>query len=96
MATTFAQVTPSNNTISLPEGFTNHDDPNLLCMPPSWTDLAIFFLGNYVAHAATVVSRPGESPVDRIVSHHLRPHLSHVGRDPGPSGDRKSRDICNE
>lgn len=45
--------------VILPPGTSNHDDPNLICFPAKWSDVAIFFLGNYVAHAATLVSEPG-------------------------------------
>src|SRR5579871_6863329 len=49
----------SNDTVVLPPGTSNHGDPKLICEPAKWTDIAIFFLGNYVAHAATVVFEPG-------------------------------------
>ncbi|KND86342.1 hypothetical protein TOPH_09018 [Tolypocladium ophioglossoides CBS 100239] len=42
-------------------GFTHNGDCNLLCKPTSWKDILIFFLGNYGAHAATVIGRPGQS-----------------------------------
>ncbi|EON66749.1 hypothetical protein W97_05995 [Coniosporium apollinis CBS 100218] len=48
-----------NITISVPEGTTDHGDPNLLCTPTSWTNIVSFYLGNYLAHAATVKSPPG-------------------------------------
>jgi hypothetical protein len=57
-----------NTTISLPEGASNHGDPRLLCLPTGWADVVVFFLGNYFAHAATVVSLPGESPVATALS----------------------------
>jgi len=50
-----------NGTVTLPPGATNHGNPNLLCLPTKWTDIAIFILGNYVAHATTVVLPPGNS-----------------------------------
>src|SRR6187549_2753147 len=37
-------------------------DCNLLCRPARWTDVIVFYLANYVTHAATVISRPGERP----------------------------------
>jgi hypothetical protein len=49
-----------NITFSSPEGIINHGDPNLFCTPTSWTDILTFFLGNYVAHAATVPTFHGE------------------------------------
>jgi hypothetical protein len=54
-------VAENTTTIVLPSGYSNHDDPNLLCRAAVWSDVVIFFLGNYVAHAATVISLPGES-----------------------------------
>ena len=47
--------------ITLPTGASNHGDPELLCLPTKWTDVIIFFLGNYFAHAGTVRSIPGRS-----------------------------------
>jgi len=56
----FNSSTADNTTISVPEGTSNHGDPTLLCAPSSWRDIAIFFLANFVAHAATVKLLPGE------------------------------------
>ncbi|KAH7136981.1 putative pogo transposable element [Dactylonectria estremocensis] len=42
-------------------GITHHGNCNLLCRPASWTDILVFYLVNYVAHAATVTTRPGQS-----------------------------------
>ncbi|KAF9728880.1 hypothetical protein PMIN01_13260 [Paraphaeosphaeria minitans] len=50
-----------NFTISVPPGTTNHGDPRLICQPPQWSDYVIFYFGNYLAHAATVRSPPGET-----------------------------------
>ena len=49
-------------TLTVPFGTTiiNHSDPHLVCRPSRWTDIAAFYLGNYVAHVATVRSTPGE------------------------------------
>lgn len=55
-----------NITIVVPDGSSDHGDPNLLCTPSSWTDVLTFYLGNYVAHAATVISLPGESTISTI------------------------------
>lgn len=49
-----------NITITAPNGISDHGDPHLLCTPSTWTDIAIFFLANFVFHAATVKSLPGE------------------------------------
>jgi hypothetical protein len=50
-----------NETATVPTNDSNHGDPNLLCRPSRWTDIATFFLGNYIAHAATIMTIPGES-----------------------------------
>ena len=49
-----------NTTISVPVGTRNHGDPSLLCTPSQWTDVATFFFANFITHAATVKSVPGE------------------------------------
>ena len=62
----FAAVLPTrddsnvNTTITVSGNVTNHGDPNLFCTPTKWTDIVVFFFGNYVAHATTVVTYPGE------------------------------------
>jgi hypothetical protein len=58
----------TNDTVILPPGTSNHGIPNLLCLPAKWTDIAAFFLGNYIAHAATVVLQPGSSPLNTAVA----------------------------
>jgi hypothetical protein len=50
--------------ITLPAGASNHGNPNLLCLPAKWTDIMVFSLGNYVAHAGTVRFNPGCSVLD--------------------------------
>ena len=56
-----------NITLTVPEGTQNHGNPNLLCTPTSWTDVAIFFFANYVAHAATIKSLPGEPALATLI-----------------------------
>jgi hypothetical protein len=51
----------TNTTAEIHFGDSNHKDPNLLCKPTKWTDIVVFFLGNYIAHAATIMTLPGES-----------------------------------
>jgi len=51
-------------TISVPAGTSDHGDPKLLCTPTKWLDILIFFLANYIAHAATVKALPGETTKD--------------------------------
>lgn len=48
-------------TITVPDGVRYFADKHLICVPTSWSDVASFFLGNYLSHAATVVPFPGES-----------------------------------
>ncbi|EXJ71033.1 uncharacterized protein A1O5_06026 [Cladophialophora psammophila CBS 110553] len=60
-------ITQSTNA-TLPNGISNHGDPNLLCTSTKWSDVAFFFIGNYAAHAGTVVSLPGESTMDFVVT----------------------------
>ncbi|PMD63727.1 uncharacterized protein K444DRAFT_715763 [Hyaloscypha bicolor E] len=49
-----------NITIPLPNGSSDHENPGLLCTPTKWSDIIIFYLANYAAHAATTRSLPGE------------------------------------
>ena len=56
-----------NFTIEVPNGTTNHGDPESLCTPTTWIDIASFLLFNYVAHGATVVSYPGETGFDVLL-----------------------------
>lgn len=56
---------PLNTTVLLQNipgtEFSNHGNSKLLCRRARWYDVAIFFFGNYLAHAATVRSDPGQS-----------------------------------
>ena len=45
---------------TLPTGITNHGNPKLICVPTKWYHILEFFAFNYVAHAATVKSVPGQ------------------------------------
>jgi hypothetical protein len=44
--------------VSLPAETKNHSASQLLCRPATWESIAVFFIGNYVAHAATVKLPP--------------------------------------
>jgi hypothetical protein len=57
-----------NTTVIISPGDSNHGDPGLLCRPSSWIDIAIFFLGNYFAHAATIITLPGESTISVAIA----------------------------
>ena len=63
-----AHLTLKNITITVPNGTTDHGDPHLLCIPAKWSDIALFFFGNYLAHAATVKSLPGEPAFSVLVA----------------------------
>lgn len=47
-------------------GLWHNGDCSLLCRPTKSYDILIFFLGNYLAHVATVSSPPGASVVTRM------------------------------
>jgi hypothetical protein len=47
-------------TIEVPNGTTQHGNSRILCAPTTWASMATFFVGNFVAHIATVMSIPGE------------------------------------
>jgi hypothetical protein len=50
-----------------PPGSQNHGDPHLLCLPASWTDIFVFFATNYLAHAATLIPRPGQTFFEGVI-----------------------------
>jgi hypothetical protein len=52
--------TDTNCSVNVP-GLWHNGDCSLLCRPTKWYDILIFFLGNYLAHIATVTSPPGAS-----------------------------------
>lgn len=57
----WAAVLPTRDTtVTLPPGVTYDPETNVWCTPTTWTNVASFFLGNYLSHAATVISFPGE------------------------------------
>ncbi|KAL8797776.1 MAG: hypothetical protein Q9195_000128 [Heterodermia aff. obscurata] len=49
-------------------GTTDHGKPGLLCTPTAWTDVITFLLANYITHAATVKSNPGEPALRSFVA----------------------------
>ncbi|KUJ21861.1 uncharacterized protein LY89DRAFT_778229 [Mollisia scopiformis] len=57
-----------NFTLVVPNGTTNHGNPHLLCTPPKWYDVALFYFANYFAHAATVVSYPGQGTLETALA----------------------------
>ncbi|TID27482.1 hypothetical protein E6O75_ATG00249 [Venturia nashicola] len=43
---------------------TNHDSPDIFCVVPNpWFSIMLFYLGNYAAHASTLITYPGEDPI---------------------------------
>lgn len=70
IAVSFPASTGQNTTIEAPQGtnVTNPGESTLLCVPANGIDLTKFFLFNYLTHALTVVSYPGESTADVIIS----------------------------
>ena len=58
-----ASASAQNDTLIVPNGTHNQGNPKLLCTPTQWNDIAAFFLANFVTHAATVKSVPGESAI---------------------------------
>ena len=58
-----------NITITVPKGSRlQGSNLQVLCTPSKWTDVAKFLLANYVVHAATVKSVPGESFISVLKS----------------------------
>lgn len=55
-----AYIPKRDTTITIPDGVTYHPESQDICTQASWTDVASFFLGNYLSHVATVVKTPGE------------------------------------
>ncbi|KAF7513012.1 hypothetical protein GJ744_011278 [Endocarpon pusillum] len=55
-----------NITIEVPKGTTDHSDKHILCLPTHWVDVFAFFLTNYVSHAMTVKSEPGQALLTQI------------------------------
>jgi hypothetical protein len=52
--------------ITAPNGTTNHGNPQLLCFPSTQATFWLFFIGNYFAHSATVLFKPGATAVQQI------------------------------
>ena len=59
---TAAPPPTKNLTITVPNGTRlQGGDRQILCTPSTWRDVATFLLANYIAHAVTIKSLPGES-----------------------------------
>lgn len=57
-----------NLTITVPDGSSNYGNPNILCTPPHWHDYILFYLANYFAHAATIITRPGQGLPTTVIA----------------------------
>ncbi|ORY10866.1 hypothetical protein BCR34DRAFT_566129 [Clohesyomyces aquaticus] len=55
-------------TLETPPYWSNHGDPNLVCIPGRWTSVVVFCLANYLAHCATVKPYPGETIAETITA----------------------------
>jgi hypothetical protein len=49
---------------ALPRRYTDHGIPGLLCKPPRWTSVLLFYAANYLAHCATVKLYPAEAAAE--------------------------------
>ena len=56
-----ASLPKHNISIAVPEGFSNHGNQDLFCVPTKWYRVLLFYAINYVAHAVTVKSKPGQT-----------------------------------
>jgi len=63
----FSQLAQNRTTI-VSNGTQNHGDPKLICGPSKWTEFSIFFLTNFVTHATTVKSIPGEPALSLLLN----------------------------
>jgi len=56
------------NNVTVPDGTVYKPNYHLLCLAAKPSDVFIFFAANYLAHAATVKSFPGENSTENIAS----------------------------
>lgn len=64
-----ATVLPQRDkNITVPEDVTYQEHSKNICKSASWTDFVSFFFGNYVSHAATIVTFPGEPTRLKIIN----------------------------
>src|SRR5437667_7582103 len=50
-----------NITLPVPDGTTTYDDLGIICTPPGVKDFIWFYFGNYISHAATIMTLPGQN-----------------------------------
>ena len=72
-----------NITIKAPIGTRVRGNGNLICTPTQWNDVLLFLLGNYFAHAVTVVSKPGEPSRDLFFRTFVALLFPHTGMHDG-------------
>jgi len=60
----FAVATLGNISAAAPQNVSDHGNSDLYCRSTTWTDIIVFYLGNYVAHAATTMSLPSHTLYD--------------------------------
>ena len=72
-----------NITLQVPVNTTVFDENHELCLPTQWYDVVLFLLGNYVAHAFTVVSKPGEPYQDYWLRTFVALLFPHTGLEDG-------------
>lgn len=65
---TLSTATSTKTHTCPPPGITQRGDSVFCQTPPPWTEYVSFYLGNYVAHAATVKAFPGETTFDTVLS----------------------------
>ncbi|KAK3342125.1 hypothetical protein B0T25DRAFT_617853 [Lasiosphaeria hispida] len=64
----FAANNTRNTTADVPGYWEKDKEQRIFCRDSIWTDVAVFYLGNYVAHAATIFSEPGQSFLNTCVT----------------------------
>jgi hypothetical protein len=87
---------PSPREISVPDSTFNHDNPRILCTSMSWASIAVFYLGNYVAHAATIYTYPGEGSFSTIRSIFIALLFPAAGVARGLNGIFRHASLCQE
>ncbi|KAK0715362.1 hypothetical protein B0H67DRAFT_537735 [Lasiosphaeris hirsuta] len=64
----FAANNTINTTADVPGYWEKDKEQRIFCRNSTWTDIAIFYFGNYVAHAATIFSEPGQSFLNTCIT----------------------------
>lgn len=56
-----------NITIEVPIGTSDHGDPHIICTPTHASDVLLFFVTNYFAHAGTIQASPGQPTMSLVL-----------------------------